>query len=128
MGSAPGRRSDWLRWGAVNLALLAGVMVAGLLLLIPAALAGWGDRDQRELTYLYLWLYLPFTGPLYLAALAFAARRSRRPRLWAIVLTPLLFGLFPLAVIAATLPGVAATWVAYFVYGAVVRLPGPKPA
>ncbi|HEX8103293.1 MAG TPA: hypothetical protein VF533_11820 [Solirubrobacteraceae bacterium] len=113
----------WLRWGAVNLGVLAAVMAAGLVLLIPPALAGWGDADTGVITYLYLWLYLPLTGPLYLLVLRRVAPRVRRPRGWAIALAPLLFGLFPVAVIAITLPGVAATWIAYFAYGAVVRLP-----
>jgi len=37
-------------------------MAAGLLLLIGAALVGWGDADLREYTHLFLWIYLPFTG------------------------------------------------------------------
>lgn len=115
--------SGWVRWGAVNLGILAGVMVAGLVLLGPAALAGWGDTDTGVITYLYLWLYLPITGPLYLLVLHRVALRVRRPRRWAVGLAPLLFGLFPVALLAVTLPGVAATWVAYFAYGAVVRLP-----
>lgn len=109
----------------MNLGILAGVMIAGLLLLLPALAVGWGDSDTREITYLWLWLYLPLTGPLYLLVLAWVARRARRPRVWAVVLTPLLFGLFPIAVIAITLPGVAATWVAYLAFGALVRLPPP---
>lgn len=117
--AAPGR----LAWGAINLAILAAVMVAGLLLLVPAALVGWGDADQRHITYLYLWIYLPITGPLYLVVLWLVARRVRHPRRWAIGLTPLLFGVFPLAVFGIGIPGVAATWVAYLTYGAVVRLP-----
>ncbi len=116
-------RSAWLRWGAVNLGILAAVMVGGLVLLIPAALIGWGDPDTREITYLWLWLYLPFTGPLYLVVLAFVARRVRRPRVWAIGLSPLLFAVFPIAAIGVTLPGIAATWIAYLVFGAIVRLP-----
>lgn len=119
MGPVPG----WLRWAAINLAILAAVMVAGLVLLIPAALAGWGNADTREYTYLLLWLYLPFTGPLYLLALGYAAPRVKQPRVWAIALTPLLFVVLPVIAIGVTLPGVAATWIAYLAYGAVVRLP-----
>ena len=112
-----------MRWGLFNLALLVAVMIAGLVLLIPARLAGWGDDDTGVITYLWLWIYLPITGQLYLLALRYAARRSARPRMWAVVLSPVLFGLFPVALIAITLPGVAATWIAYLAYGAVVRLP-----
>lgn len=115
--------AGWLRWGAINLGILAAVMVAGLVLLIPAAAAGWGDADSRHITYLWLWIYLPLTGPLYLVTLANVARRVQNRRVWAIVLSPLLFLAFPIAWLAITLPGVAATQIAYLVYGAVVRLP-----
>lgn len=113
----------WLRWGALNLGLLAVVMVAGLALLVPAALAGWGDAESRHLAYLFLWLYLPFTGSVYLAALAMAGRRARRPRVWAFALTPLLWGFVPIFAIAVNVPAIAATWVAYLAYAALVRLP-----
>ena len=52
----------WLRWGARNRVRLVLVMAGGLLLLIGAALVGWGDADLREYTHLFLWIYLPFTG------------------------------------------------------------------
>jgi len=121
-------RTAWLGWAAGSLALLALVMVVGLALLVPARLAGWGDRETRQITYFYLWLYLPLTGPLYLLVLSFAARRVRHPRRWAVGLSPLLFAFVPVVAIGVTLPGVAATWVAYLAYGALVRLPpGPTP-
>lgn len=113
----------WLRWGALNLGLLGLVMVGGLLLLVPAALVGWGTADSREHTYLFLWIYLPFTGAAYLALLALVGRRARRPRLWAFALTPVFWGFVPIFAIGVVAPGIAATWVAYLVYGAVVRLP-----
>lgn len=116
----------WVRWGGLNLGLLFVVMVGGLVLLVPAALAGWGDAGSREYTYLSLLLYLPFSGIVYLAALALVARRARRPRLWAVALTPLLWCVLPVFAIGVNAPGIAATWVAYIVYGAVVRLP-PRP-
>lgn len=102
-------------------------MVGCLALLIPAALVGWGDAESRETTYLFLWLYLPFTGMLYLVLLAFLARRSRRPRVWAVVLTPVLWAVLPFLAIGVNEPGIAVTWVAYLVYGAVVRLPSRPP-
>ncbi len=98
-------------------------MAGGLLLLIPAALVGWGDADLREYTYLFLWIYLPFTGPVYLVALALVGRRARRPRIWAFALTPVFWGFVPILAIGVVAPGIAATWVAYLVYAAVVALP-----
>ena len=47
----------------------------------------------------------------------------RHPRRWAIALAPLLFALFPYAVVTFVAPGIAASWIAYFIYGAIVRLP-----
>ncbi|MDQ3630300.1 MAG: hypothetical protein M3417_03285 [Actinomycetota bacterium] len=82
----------WLRWGALNLGLLGIVMVGGLLLLVPAAIVGWGTTESRQDAYLYLWIYLPFTGVAYLVLLALMGRRARRPRIWALVLTPVFWG------------------------------------
>lgn len=113
----------WLRWGALNLAILGAVMVGCLLLLVPAALVGWGSPDSREYVYLFLWIYLPFTGPAYLVLLAWRGRRSPRPRVWAIVLTPVFWIVLPFLAPGVNEPGIAVTWVAYLVYGAVVRLP-----
>ncbi len=113
----------WLRWGALNLGLLGLVMAGGLLLLIPAALVGWGTPDTRQYTYLFLWIYLPFTGPTYLVLLALVGSRARRPRIWALALTPVFWGFVPIFAIGVTAPGIAATWAAYLAYGAVVRLP-----
>ena len=117
----------WVRWGELNLGLLGLVMAGGLLLLIPAALVGWGTPDTRHYTYLFLWIYLPFTGATYLVLLALVGRRARRPRIWALALTPVLWGFVPIFAIGVTVPGIAATWAAYLVYGAVVRLP-PRAA
>ena len=39
---------------------------------------------------------------------------------------PLLFALFPYAIFAFAAPGVAAAWVAFFIYGATVRLPAGR--
>ena len=120
---------SWLRWGALNLAILGAVMVGCLLLLVPAALVGWGSPDSREYTYLFLWIYLPFTGPAYLVLLALLGRRSLRPRVWAIALTPVFWIVLPFFAIGVNVPGIAATWVAYLVYGALVRLPSrSRPA
>jgi len=79
---------SWLRWGALNLAILGAVMIGCLLLLVRAAFVGWGSPDSREYTYLFLCIYLPFTGPAYLVLLALFGWRSPRPRVWAVALTP----------------------------------------
>jgi len=113
----------WLRWGALNLGRLALVMAGGLMLLVPAALVGWGDAESRHYLYLFLWIYLPFTGAAYLVLLALAGRSARRPRVWALALTPVLWAFVPIFALGVAVPGIAATWVAYLIYGAVVRLP-----
>lgn len=118
---------SWLRWGALNLRLLFVIMIGGLALLIPAALVGWGETDSRAHTYLFLWLYLPFSGAVYLTALALVGRRARRPRVWAFALTPLLWCVLPVFAIGINAPGIAATWVAYLTYGALVHLPPRAP-
>lgn len=117
----------WLGWGARNLGILILVMVGGLALLIPAALVGWGTPDTREYTYLFLWLYLPFTGPAYLVLLAIVGPRVRRPRIWALALTPIFWSFVPIFALGLAAPGIAGTWIAYLTYGAVVRLP-PRQA
>lgn len=117
----------WLRWGALNLGILILVMVGGLALLRAAALVGWGSPDTREYTYLFLWLYLPFTGPAYLVLLAVVGRRVRRPRIWALALTPIFWGFVPIFAIGFVAPGITATWIAYLTYGAVVQLPPGAP-
>lgn len=117
----------WLRWGALNLGRLALVMAAGLLLLVPAALVGWGDVETRQYLYLFLWIYLPFTGVAYLVVLALVGRRARRPRIWALALTPIFWAFVPIFALGVVAPGITATWIAYLVYGGVVRLP-PRAA
>ena len=114
---------SWLRWGARNLGILILVMVGGLALLIPAALVGWGTPDSREHTYLFPWLYLPFTGPAYLVLLAIVGPRVRRRRIWALALTPIFWGFVPILALGVAAPGIAAAWIAYLTYGVVVRLP-----
>jgi len=113
----------WLRWGALNLGLLFLVMVGGLGFLIPAALVGWGDGESQLGAYLFLWIYLPFTAPVYLLLLATIGRRVHRPRAWALGLTPIFWAFVPIFAVAVNVPGVLATWISYLVYGAVVRLP-----
>lgn len=126
MQDAPRRR--WPRWLAVNLAILAGSVVAAyLLVLVPAALAGWdADADAGEGSlgsYSYALIFLPFTWPLYMLALVWVAGRVRRPRGWAVALCPLLGAPLNAALLLVTLPGIAAAWVTYLLYGALVRLP-----
>jgi hypothetical protein len=122
---APDAPHSWLRWLGFNLWLFACVIVAvGLALVAVSELAGAGDGDDPPFAaYAWMCLYLPFTWPLYMGALVLFARRGRHPRRWAIALTPLLFALFPYAVLTFVAPGIAASWIAYFVYGAIVRLP-----
>ena len=118
-------RQTWPRWLGFNLWLFACVIVAvGLALWLVSELAGANDGDDPPLAgYAWMCLYLPFTWPVYMGALAFAGRRVRHPRRWAIGLAPLLFLLFPYAVVTFVAPGIAAAWIAYFAYGAIVRLP-----
>ena len=118
-------RQGWLRWLGFNLWLFACVIVAVALVLVAISeLAGANDGGDPPFGgYAWMCLYLPFTWPLYMGALAFAARRVRHPRRWAIALTPLLFALFPYAVFTFVAPGIATSWIAYFTYGAIVRLP-----
>lgn len=121
---APDASPSWLRWLGFNLGLFACVIAAVALALLVLSELGLGDADDPPIAgYAWMCLYLPFTWPLYMGALAFVARRSPHPRRWAVALTPLLFALFPYAVFTFVAPGIAASWIAYFIYGATVRLP-----
>lgn len=122
---APSAQASWPRWLGFNLWLFVCVLVAvGVVLVAIAALAGANDGDDAPWTaYAWMCLFLPFTWPLYMGALAVVARRARHPRRWAIALTPLLFALFPYAIFTFVAPGIAASWIAYLLYGAIVRLP-----
>ena len=122
---APAASHSWLRWLGFNLWLFACVIVAVALVLVAvSALAGANDGDDPPYAAYAWWgLYLPFTWPLYIGALVLFARRARHPRRWAVALTPLLFALFPSAVVTFVVPGIAASWIAYVVYGAIVLLP-----
>ena len=122
---APAARPSWLRWLGLNLWLFACVLVAVALALVTISeLAGANDGDDPPWTgYAWMCLYLPFTWPLYMGALAYFARSARHPRRSAVALSPLLFALFPYAVVTFVAPGIAASWIAYFSYGAIVRLP-----
>ena len=119
------RFRSWLWWAAVNLLILGGAVVGGLLLLIPAAVVGWGDGETRHVAYILMAIYVPFTGPLYLCVLAFIAPRVRRPRLWAVVLTLLMWTPVPILAAAVWVPGILAIWIAYLAFGLMVRLPPP---
>jgi len=116
----------WVRWGAVNYAMLLGLLVAGPVLLIPAALVGWdlGEPPSELMgSYVLGGLLFPFTGMLYLAVLALVTRRSRRPRLWAVLLTPLFWAAVPILALGVVVPGIAALWVVIVVFGFILRLP-----
>jgi hypothetical protein len=118
-------RQGWLRRLGFNLWLFVCVLVAVAVALVAvSALAGANDGDDPPwAAFAWMCLYLPFTWPLYIGALAYVAPRVAHPRRWAIALTPLLFALFPYAVVTFVVPGIAASWIAYFIYGAIVRLP-----
>jgi hypothetical protein len=118
-------RETWPRWLGFNLWLFACLLVGVAAALVAiSALAGANDGDDAPwIAYAWMCLFLPFTWPLYMAALAIVARRVRHPRRWAIALTPLLFALFPYAIVTFVVPGIAASWIAYWTYGAIVRLP-----
>jgi len=123
VGAAP-ERGGWLRWLGFNAWLLACVLVAvGLAVVVAGELLGQSEGDPWWAGYAWMCLYLPVTWPLYMAALVFATRRARHPRRWAVGLVPLLFAVFPYAVVTFTAPGVGAAWIAFIAYGAVVRLP-----
>lgn len=104
------------------------LVAVAIVLVAISELAGANDGGDPPIAgYAWMCLYLPFTWPLYMAALAFAARRARHPRHCAIALAPLLFALFPYAVVTFVAPGIAAAWIASFTYGAIVRLPPLRP-
>lgn len=113
----------WLRWGAFNLGRLALVMAAGLLLLVPATLVGWGDAGERSLPLPISLDLPPFTGVAYLVVLALVARRTGRPRIWALALTPVFWAFVPIFALGVVAPAIVATWIAYLGYAAVVELP-----
>lgn len=113
----------WVRWGAVNLGILLALLLAGSLLLVPAGLIGWGEGEELYGPYVLLGIYLPFSGLLYLGALALVAPRVRRPRVWAVGLTPLFWAFVPIFALGVANPGVAALWVVILTFGALARLP-----
>ena len=98
-----------MRWLGFNLWLFACVSSPSSGSCWPSLgpLLGEDEDDPSIAGYAWMCLYLPVTWPLYMAALAFAAPRSGHPRRWAIGLVPLLFALFPYAVVTFTAPGVA---------------------
>ena len=69
--------------------------------------------------------FLPTVQALVQCFQAFEAYSAAHIRVLA--LTPLLFALFPYAVVTFVAPGIGASWLAYFIYGASVRLPPLTP-
>lgn len=116
----------WVRWGAVNVGILLALLVAGSLLLVPAGLIGWAEGEDLYGPYVLLGIYLPFSAVLYLAALALVTPRVRRPRAWAVGLTPLFWAFVPIFAIAVNVPGIAALWIVVLVFAALVRLPATR--
>ena len=113
----------WLRWGARNVGILLALLVAGSALLGLAAAVGWGTDDERVGPYVLLGIYAPFASVLYLAVLAWVATRVARPRAWAVGLTPRFWVFVPIFAIGVNNPGIAALWLVFLTFGAVVRLP-----
>ena len=126
---APDASPSWLRWLGFNLWLFACVIVAVALALL--ALSELGARRRRRPADRGLRLDVPVPA-VHVAAVHGRARLLRAP-LHAIRAagpsrcTPLLFALFPYAVVTFVAPGIAASWIAYFIYGAIVRLPPLMP-
>ena len=122
----------WASWIARSLALLVVLMIAAaVVVLVPAKLAGWGapPPDHSGDAYLLSLVVLPLTWPLYLVVLALVARRARRPRRWAIALSPLLGAWFAiLLVFIVDQPSFWAAWLLWLSYGALVPLPPAKRA
>lgn len=120
-------RRVWVGWIARSLGLLIALMiVAGVVVLVPAELAGWTvpEPDRIGDAYLVTFVALPLSWPLYMAALALVARRVRRPRRWAIALSPLLGAWFALLLFfVVDQPGFYAAWLLWLSYGALVPLP-----
>ena len=101
------RMRGW-RWLGTNLWIfLTIVVLVGIALALLGSALGQDEDDPWIGGYAWMCLYLPVTWPLYMGALAFAAKRVRHPRRWAVGLVPLLFALFPYAVFAFAAPGVA---------------------
>lgn len=107
--------------------LLVGLMLAvAVVVLLPAKLAGWSapEPDRIGDSYLYSLTALPLSWPLYTAALVVLVRRVRRPRRWAIALSPLLGAWYAfLLIFVADQPGFYAAWLLWLSYGALVPLP-----
>jgi hypothetical protein len=106
--------------------LLALMVAVAIVVLLPADLAGWTvpEPDRAGDGYLYALTALPLSWPIYLAALAIVARRVRRPRLWAIALSPLLGAWFVfLLLFIVDQPSFLAAWLLWLSYGALVPLP-----
>lgn len=102
------------------------MVAAGVLVLLPVRLAGWTQSGGEAIGtgYLFSFTALPISWPLYMAALALVARRARRPRRWAIALSPLLGGWFALLIFfAIDRPDFYAAWLLWLSYGALVALP-----
>ncbi len=107
------------------------MIAAGVVVLLPAKLTGWtaSGADPVGSAYLYSFTALPLSWPLYMAALAIVARRVRRPRRWAIGLSPLLGAWFALLLFfVVDLPDFYAAWLLWLSYGALVPLPPGRDA
>ena len=113
----------WVRWGAVNVGLLLVLLLCGSLLLVPAGLVGWAEGEDLYGPYVLLGIYLPFSAVLYLLLLALVAPRVRRPRIWAVALTPLLWVFVPVFAIAVNVPGIAVLWLVVLAFAMLLRLP-----
>lgn len=116
----------WLRWYGASLLLLAQALAGGLvLLLIPIQL---GVDGENAGLYVFLSLYLPFSGTAYLALLAVFARGLPGGRVWAFVLVPLFWGFVPIFAIGVLAPGISAIWVALLTFAFLVEVPARRGA
>lgn len=120
-----------LQWIGRCLVLLVGLIIGvAVVVLLPAKLVGWSvpEPDRIGDAYLYSLTALPLSWPLYMTALAAIARRVRRPRRWAIALSPLLGAWFAfLLIFVADTPDFYAAWLLWLSYGALVPLPPDRP-
>jgi hypothetical protein len=115
-----------VRWIGRSLGLLVALAIAAaVVVLVPAKLIGWSSGDDPlGSTYGYTLIALPLSWPLYMTVLTLVAPRVRRPRRWAIALSPLLGLWFAvLSIFAVGFPDFYAAWLLWLSYGALVPLP-----
>lgn len=118
----------WLRWYGTALTVLIACLLGGLALLLVLASLGLdpnepGDDDAYTTGFLYFNLFLPFTATVYLVLFALLGRWGRRPRVWAFVLLPILWGVFIIFAVGVWFPPVTAMWLSLLAFATFVELP-----